>query len=175
MADIRIVSRADLQQTVADWLLLKTGLLDERQELANLCKVALMTDMLSDPDEIRPDPDSDDRKGWWGDMDAQAIWRGWPIGCKNWLLTRAKLGDAYSWEGDTVYRAENYTRIALQPLVDLKTCSSIEVSAERIGQDRIDVLVTMYRGPLVSVDLVFQDFWAAMTVEPQLSPYGWSP
>ena len=89
--DVRIVSKADLRETVADWLLLKTGNLDERQELANYCKVALMTDAMSDPDEIRPDPDSDDRRGWWADMDAGPIWRGWRIGTKNWLLTRAKI------------------------------------------------------------------------------------
>jgi phage gp46-like protein len=174
MPDVRIVSKADLRETVADWLLLKTGNLDERQELANYCKVALMTDMLSDPDEIRPDPDSDDRKGWWGDMDAAEIWRGWRIGCKNWLLARAKISDSYSWEGDTVYRAENYTRMALQPLVDRKMCSGINVQAERVGHDRIDVRVIVHRGPRVAVDLLFQDLWSAMTEEPQLSPYGWS-
>jgi len=174
MSDIRIVSKADLRTTVADWLLLPNGYLDQRQELANLCKVALMTDKLSDVDEIRPDPDSDDRRGWWADMDAQAIWRGWPIGTKNWLLTRAKISDAYSWEGDTVFRAENYTREAVRPLVDMKICSGIEVKAERVGRDRIDVRVTIYRGPLVAIDLLFQDLWAAITEEPVLSPYGWS-
>src|SRR5262252_1018193 len=139
--DVRIVSIADLRQTIADWLLLKNGLLDQRQELANYCKVALLTDALSDLNEIRPDPDSDDRRGWWGDMDAQAIWRGWPIGTKNWLLTRAKISDAYSWEGDTVYRAENYTRAAVQPLVDMKMASGIDVHAERVEKERIDVRV----------------------------------
>src|SRR5262252_5822493 len=99
--DVRIVSKADLRETVADWLLLKTGNLDERQELANYCKVALMTDAMSDPDEIRPDPDSDDRRGWWADMDAGPIWRGWQIGTKNWLLTRDKIADSVAWEGDT--------------------------------------------------------------------------
>lgn len=175
MTDVRIVSTADLRQTVADWLLLKNGMLDQRQELANYCKVALMTDKLSDSDEIRPDPDSDDRRGWWGDMDAQSLYRGWPIGTKNWLLERAKVADAYAWEGDTVVRAENYTREALQPLVDMKLCSAIDVTAERVGRERIDVRVVVYRGPTAEVDLIFQDLWSAMTIEPQLSPYGWTP
>jgi phage gp46-like protein len=175
MPDVRIVSSAaSLRETVADWLLLKTGNLDERQALANYFKVALMTDMLSDVDEIRPDPDSDDRRGWWADAEAGPIWHGWKIGTKNWLLTRAKVADAYAWEGDTVYRAENYTREAVQPLVDLKICSAVDVTAERIDRDRIDVRVVVYRGPFVAVDLIFQDLWAAMTTEPQLSPYGWS-
>jgi len=174
MTDVRIVSSATLRETVADWLLLKNGLLDQRQELGNYCKVALMTDKLSDADEIRPDPDSDDRRGWWGDLDAQAIWRGWPIGTKNWLLERAKVADAYAWEGDTVFRAEDYTRQALQPLIDMKLCSSIFVTAERVGRERIDVRVIVYRGNVAEVDLLFQDLWAAMRVEPILSPYRWS-
>jgi len=172
--DVRIVSKADLRETVADWLLLKTGNLDERQELANYCKVALMTDAMSDPDEIRPDPDSDDRRGWWADMDAGPIWRGWRIGTKNWLLTRAKISDAYAWEGDTVYRAENYTRKALQPIVDMRMCSGIDVHAERVERERIDVRVIVFRGPLVAIDLLFQDLWSAITEEPVLSPYRWS-
>jgi len=172
--DARIVSKADLHATVADWLLLKNGLLDERQELANYVKVALMTDALSDPDEIRPDPDSDDRRGWWADMEAQPIWNGWMIGTKNWLLTRAKISDAYSWEGDTIIRAENYTRDAVNPLLKMKMCSAVYVKGERVGRDRIDVRVILFRGPLVAVDLLFQDLWAAITQEPILSPYGWS-
>jgi phage gp46-like protein len=173
MTDVRIVSVATLRDTVADWLLLPTGNLDQRQELANYVKVALMTDALSDVDEIRPDLDSDDRRGWWGDMDCQ-IWRGWPIGTKNWLLERAKISDAYSWEGDTVTRAENYTRDAVTPLVNLRLCSAVDVKAERVDRERIDVRVTIFRGPNPEIELLFQDLWAALIQEPVLSPYGWS-
>lgn len=175
MPDVRIVSQATLRETVADWLLLKSGNLDERDELANYCKVALMSDRLSDPQEIRPDPDSDDRRGWWGDMDAEVIWGGWPVGTKNWLLTRAKISDQYSAEGDTVIRAENYTRDAVRPLVDAKICSSITVKAERVGIDRIDVRVVVNRGPDVEVELIFQDLWAQLRIETPANPYGVSP
>jgi phage gp46-like protein len=172
MADIRIVSKADLRETVADWLLLKTGLIDERDELANLVKVALMTDRLSAPHEIRPDPDSDDRRGWWGDMDAENIWNGWPIGTKNWLLTRAKISDKYSWEGDTVVRAENYTREAVAPLVERKMASHVEVVARRTAIDKIDVRVIVSRGPDRDVELLFQDMWNQLREETPADPYG---
>jgi phage gp46-like protein len=161
MSDVRIVSSASLRGTVADWLLLPTGNLDESAELANYAKVALMTDALADNDEVLPDPDSTDRHGWWGDMDAGTIWQGWPIGTKNWLLTRAKIADLYAWEGDTVVRAENYTRDALQPLINYKICSAINVQAQRVGRDRIDVAVTIYRGPQIAIQLIFQDMWSA--------------
>jgi phage gp46-like protein len=174
MADIRIVSKADLWATVADWLLLPAGVLDESEELANYAKVALMTDRLSDVLEIRPDPDSDDRKGWWGDYQAE-LWRGWPIGTKNWLLTRAKINDTPSFEGDTVVRAETYTREALQPLVDMRLCSAINVRAARVGIERIDVGVVLYRGNLPEIALLFQDLWAAMREEPVTSVFGVIP
>jgi phage gp46-like protein len=172
MSDIRIVSSADLSRTVSDWLLLKSGNLDESEELANYVKVALMTDRLSDEWEVRPDPDSDDRKGWWGDLDANTIWRGWKIGTKNWLLTRAKISDMYSMEGDTVVRAETYTREALQPLIDMSLCSSINVTANRVDIDRIDVSVVIFRGPEAEIELVFQDLWNRLKEVPVLSPYG---
>lgn len=175
MPDVRIVSRATLRETVADWLLLKNGLLDERDELANMCKVALMTDRLSESYEIRPDPDSDDRKGWWGDMDSEVIWRGWPIGTKNWLLTRAKISDRYAWEGDTVVRAEAYTREAVAPLVNRKICSAIEVTAQRVDIDRINVRVVVYRGPDPEVELIFQDLWDRLREETPSNPYGTEP
>lgn len=172
MSDPRIVSVADLRGTVADWRLLSNGFLDETQELANYVKVALMSDRLSDPDEVRPDPDSDDRRGWWGDLDARAIWKGWPIGCRNWLLTRAKITDVQSWEGATVARAENYTRDALQAMVDLNMCSFIDVRATRVDVDRIDVSVIIYRGNVPEIELLFQDLWRQIQVVEVLSPYG---
>jgi phage gp46-like protein len=174
MADVRIISKFDWRETIADWQLLQNGLLDEREELANYVKVALMTNRLSEPTEIRPDPDSDDRNGWWGDYQAQEIHRGWPIGCKNWLLTRAKINDAPSMEGATVVRAEMYTREALQPLIDMRLCTAIDVKAARVGVDRIDVGVVVYRGNMPEVALLFQDLWNKMRVEPVLSPYGGS-
>src|SRR5262249_61839920 len=123
MTDIRIISQsppapspkiptlpAPVNQTIADWLLLSDGSLDETQELATLVKVALMTDRLADGGEVLPDPDSKDRRGWWGDYQAEEIWDGWPVGTKNWVLTRNPILDAFALEGDTVSRAEQYTR-----------------------------------------------------------------
>jgi phage gp46-like protein len=164
-----------LRETVADWLLLPNGNLDQRDELANYCKVALMSDALSDVGEELPDPDSDDRRGWWGDMQADVIWQGWPIGTKNWLLSRAKIADVHSAQGDTVSRAENYTRSALLPLIQMKLCSNIDVTAMRVGVERIDVRVVVYRGPTPEVNLVFQDLWNQMRIETPSNPYGYNP
>jgi len=172
VADPRVVSTANLAGTFADWNLLRSGNLDEREEICNYVKVALMTDRLAAIDEILPDPDSNDRRGWWGDLDAKAIWNGWQIGCRNWLLSRAKINEINSFEGDTVIRAETYTREALQPLIDMHLCSAVDVNAWRADKDEIDVSVVIYRGNMPDIELIFQDLWNQLKVVEIFSPYG---
>ena len=159
--DIRIINRQSLAGIWAD-IFFSNGALDETEALLTAVKVALLTDSLADPSDILPDPDSTDRRGWWGDTDAEVIWDGWPIGCKNWLLARAKITDAGSFEGATVSRAEGYTRIALQPFIDKQLCSRVDVSAVRVGKERIDVTAVLYRGPLADIELRFQDLWTGI-------------
>ena len=159
MTDIRVINVTNLAGIWADWLQLKTGDLDTTEELVNVVKVALLTDALADPNDILPDPDSEDRKGWWGDLEAETLWDGWPIGCKCWLLARAKITPAEAREGATVARAEGYVRTALQPMIDNRICTAINVTATRVGLSRIDVAVTVFRGPREEIQLQFQNLW----------------
>src|SRR4051812_10985524 len=159
MTDARLKGKASLEGVTMDLLLLDTGLLDEREELATSARVALGTDSLSDKSDILPDLDSTDRRGWWGDFEAEEIWGGWPIGCKNWLLTRAKITQAPSAEGSTLNRAKNYTLAALQPFVDKRVASNVAAIATQIGTERIDVEAKIYRGPLEEIDLRYQVLW----------------
>src|ERR1700747_3448027 len=103
MPDVHIVQKFDGYGVSLDWLLRPAGL-DQTAELANAVIVALGTDSLADIDEILPDPDDTDRRGWWGDLDAQEIWGGWELGCRLWLLSRAKILSAAASEGGTVER-----------------------------------------------------------------------
>ena len=160
MTDIRIVNHTSLAGIWADWLQLGDGTLDQTEELVNVVKVALLTDAIADPTDILPDPDSTDRRGWWGDLEAETLWNGWPIGCKCWLLKRAKITPAQAREGSTLARAESYVRVALQPMIDNLICSAFDVSVTRVGLERIDVLVTVYRGPREEIQLQFQDLWS---------------
>jgi len=167
ITDIHIVNNASIEGVWDDWFMNSEGLLDESEVLANVVKVALLTDRRAGIREILPDPDSNDRRGWWGDLDAEEIWDGWPIGCRNWLLSRAKILGPGASEGATVVRAEEYTRLALQPLIDKGVCTAIDVVAERILSDatqtqlhRIDVTVKIYRGPREEIELKFQDLWS---------------
>jgi phage gp46-like protein len=159
MTDIRVINVTDLTGIWADWLLKPDGTLDETEELVNIVKVTLLTCALADPNDVLPDPDSSDRKGWWGDVDAEMIWDGWPIGSKIWLLRRAKITPIDAQEGATVVRAEQYCRTSLQPMIDKRICSRIDVTAMRNGVEQIDVWVQVYRGPNMLIDLRFQNMW----------------
>src|SRR5690348_14195949 len=111
--DARLKEFFSLEAVTMDMILTPSHQIDDREQLATAVRVALGTDALAGPNDVLPDPDSTDRRGWWGDMDAEKIWGGWPIGCKNWLLTRAKISDEFSVEGSTVARAQAYTEDAL--------------------------------------------------------------
>jgi len=138
---------------------LDDGTLDDTQALATAVIVALGTDALADPSDILPDPDSTDRRGWWGNLDAQEIWGGWDIGCKLWLLTRSKITGAEAWEGATVTRVEQYIRDAIQPFIDRRIGSKMLVQAERVGRDQINAVVRLYRGPELEIELQYQILW----------------
>jgi phage gp46-like protein len=160
MADIALHQfPVELEGVTMDWLKTQLGVLSEEEELATAVRVALGTDRLASTEEILPDPDSTDRKGWWGDMDAEEIWDGWKIGCKNWLLLRAKISDEFSWEGATLQRAYAYTREALQPFIDKQIASQVNVKAARKGKSEIDVTVTLYRGPKQAIQLRYAYLW----------------
>jgi phage gp46-like protein len=165
MTDIRLVQSGVFPaqtEVSVDWLLLGDGTLDSSEALATAVIVALGTDRLADLDDILPDPDSTDRHGWWGDLDADVIWDGWPIGTRLWLLKREKITGAGAARGSTLTRIDSYIREAIQPFIDRRIASSMEVAVERTGLERIDALVRLYRGPELAVDLRYQVLWAGI-------------
>jgi phage gp46-like protein len=164
MTDARLIQRFDFPNAInIDLLLLGNGTLDTSEELATAVIVALGTDRLAFQSDILPDPDSTDRAGWWGDLDADVIWGGWPIGCRLWLLKRSKIVGPEARGGATVSLVEQYIREAIQPFIDLRIASAMDVQAVRVGLQRIDALVRLYRGPEVAVDLRYQVLWDELT------------
>ena len=157
--DARLKEFFSLEAVTMDMILTPSHQIDDREQLATAVRVALGTDALAGPNDVLPDPDSTDRRGWWGDMDAEKIWGGWPIGCKNWLLTRAKISDEFSVEGSTVARAQAYTEDALQPFIDQKIASEIQAVATRTADDRIEVRAKIFRGPIEEIALRYQQVW----------------
>lgn len=162
MPDLRLkqLTNFPAYQVSIDFALTAEGIaLDEREALATAVVLALGLDARARDDEVLPDPDDDDRRGWWADIDASEIWDAWPVGTRLWLLRRAKITNLGAEEGSTLARAEAYATEALQPFQDKRICSRFEVHAIRSDVNRIDMLVTMYRGPLLMVDLRYQILW----------------
>lgn len=159
--DIRLVQNTQFPKysVTVDWQLMNDGTLDDTQALATAVIVALGTDRLAGSGDILPDPDSNDRRGWWGDMDAQAIWDGWPIGSRLWLLMRDKIEGPNAARGATTVRVEQYIREAIRPFLERRIGSHMEVEASRIGKEQINALVRIYRGPLLEIELRYQVLW----------------
>lgn len=161
--DIRIVQRGDEFEAVTlDWLLTSAGQLDTGQELATAVIVALCTDRRALPDDTLPNPDSDDRRGWWADTDADLIWAGWPIGSRLWLLSREKITGPAARQGDLMARIESYMHEAIQPFIDIGVATAKEIEVSRLGLERIDATVTLYRGDRDEVALRFQSVWTQL-------------
>jgi len=163
--DIRFVQNDQFPKysVTTDWQLLDDGTLDDTMALATAVVVALGTDALASVDDRLPDPDSTDRGGWWGDMDADTIWNGWPIGSKLWLLRRSAIEGTDAKFGATQTWVMNYIMDSIQPFIDRKIASRYEILSVRVDKQRIDAVVRLFRGPRTSIDLSYQALWDGMT------------
>jgi phage gp46-like protein len=159
--DIRFLQQLDFPAYAVelDWLMNDLGLIVDGFDLQSAIIVALGTDALAPPDQELPDPDATDRRGWWGDLDAQELWGGWPVGCLLWLLQRAKLTGAGARGGSTLSRADGWTRDAMQPFTENLIATRIDVFAETLDTNRIDVAVAVYRGQQPQVELRYSELW----------------
>lgn len=165
MADIRIVQVGATEAVTLDWLLTTNALLpsqnglDETQALATAVTIAFCTDRLAETSDVLPIPGSTDRKGWWGDDSASDIWNGWPVGSRLWLMTRDKITDSKYSGGSTASRASAFANECLQPFVDQKIISDFDIDVVQVNAQRVDMTVTLYRGPLPAISLQFQSLW----------------
>jgi phage gp46-like protein len=163
--DIRTVQNTFFPQysVTIDWQLLSDGTLDDSMALATAMVVALGTNGLATATDLLPDPDSTNREGWWGDMDADTIWNGWPIGSRLWLLRRSAIEGPDAKFGATQTWVMNYIREALQPFIDRKIASRYQIMSARVSTQQIDVVIRVYRGPIAAIDLMYQLLWQGIT------------
>ena len=166
MPDIRIVQAITLKSVSMDWLLSPITGIDETQALATAIMVALNTDRRALPDDVLPQPTPPgqlpDLRGWWGDLDAETIWNGWPIGSRLWLMTRDKITDSGARQGATIEKARRFIAEALDPFVAARICSSYAIALRQVGTERITGTVTIFRGPKSAIALQFQDLWTEL-------------
>lgn len=112
--------------------------------------VSLFTWRRANPDDELP---ATDLMGWWGDSYADV--QGDRIGSRLWLLSRTVL------TADTVRRAEEYVREALQWLLDDQVATAVHVSAQRAGLSALSVSVLVTRAESGQVvNLRFADVWS---------------
>jgi phage gp46-like protein len=159
--DIRYLQQLDFPAYAVelDWLMNDQNLIVDGYDLQSAVIIALGTDARAPSTEELPDPDATDRRGWWGDMDAEELWGGWPVGCLLWLLQRAKITGPGSRDGSTLARAEGWTREAMAPFTVRRIASQIDVLAEQIDTQRIDVGVVISRGPEAAIELRYSELW----------------
>lgn len=160
-SDVRFLQQLDFPAYAVelDWMMTDQRLIADGYDLQSAVIVALGTDALAPAGEELPDPDATDRRGWWGDMDADEIWGGWPVGCLLWLLQRVSITGAAARHGSTEARADGWTRAAMKPFTERLIASRIDVDTSQPWIDRIDVGVTIYRGPTPVVELRYSDLW----------------
>jgi phage gp46-like protein len=125
--------------------------------------VSLFTDRKAEPDDELPDPNSSERRGWWGDLTIPDLPSGGDkYGSKLWLLERSKTTP------EVIAKAKQYIEEALDWLVEDGVAFRVEVEVERQGTVGSDVLafhVKIHRGDNDIVVLNFSDQWAAQFAE----------
>lgn len=156
MADIRVVWDAEMLR--GDWLL-AGGTLDETHQLVTAVAVALFTHRTALRDDRLPDPSSSDRRGWWGDFEAQEIRGGWPVGSRLWLISREKQTE------ETRQRAEDHIREAMTPFIDIGLIESFDLEVDWFAFERLGAEIVLNRGPRGTIAIRFERLWDQLIEE----------
>lgn len=96
--------------------------------------------------------DDADRQGWWGDCAPSES--GDQIGSWLWLLRRRTLTD------DTLRDAREYAEEALRWMTDDEIVTTVTVTAERMGNDRLNLVVLLTELNGETLKLAFEDTWS---------------
>ena len=163
MPDIRLVQSPEAFPKYSipiDWLLLDDGTLDDTQALATAVIVALGTDRLASPDDVLPIRTRTDRAGWWGDLDAEELFGRLADRHQAVAAASAPRSSARKTRRARPSRASSSTSARRSSRSSIsRIASRFDVEAWRVGTERIDALVMIYRGPTRPVDLRFQVLW----------------
>ncbi|MDP1628865.1 phage GP46 family protein [Parvibaculum sp.] len=143
MGDIRARWNAD--KGSVDWEVV-AGALASGGDLETAVLLSLFTWARAREDDILPDgrparAAAADRKGWWGNLDGEALHGQREIGSRLWLLARETRSER------TRTRAADYAREALRWLVADNIAAAVHVTAEWQGAgdggDRLALLVSV--------------------------------
>lgn len=148
------LAQAPLPLAVLDWdgsytlrQVLQGGFLESGDDLATSVYISLFTDRLADASDAIPDG-SNDRRGWWGDLD-QAV----PIGSRLWLLDRSKLTP------DVAKRAKDYINESLKWMIDDKVVAAVTVTTTIVAPNMLSVLIVLQQSSGATRAIAFQWAW----------------
>ncbi|PMQ04154.1 hypothetical protein DyAD56_15815 [Dyella sp. AD56] len=145
MSDITTVWNTSLSR--GDWVVAGADL-QSGDDLTTAIYVSLFTDRLANASDPIPDG-SDDRRGWWGDLDAD-----YPIGSRLWLLGREKL------TAQIPAKAKGFITEALQWMLDDGVVSSITVTASIVQPNMLATQLVLQRPDGTQLSVAFNWAWA---------------
>lgn len=115
--------------------------------------ISLFSDKRANIEDIIPDLNSDDRRGWWGDTLNNSL-----IGSKFWLLSREKTGLNLN---STV---EEYTLDALKWMVSDGIAKSVTCTVTRTGTYSYRIATKISRSNNNDITFTFYYNWLAQTI-----------
>ena len=95
--------------------------------------ISLFSDRRANDDDVLPDPNSTDKRGWWGDLAPPDV-DGDQIGSRLWLLSREKT------IASTIPKTKGYITESLEWMLEDKIAKKVEVEVERQGTPGNDIL-----------------------------------
>jgi phage gp46-like protein len=117
--------------------------------------ISLFSDRRARDDDLLLDVDNIDKRGWWGD-DVLPIVEGDKIGSRLWLLLREKTTP------ETLTRAKEYIREALQWMIDDEIAKSLDIEVERQaseGNDRLAFRVSILKQDDTKIAFEYDTIW----------------
>ena len=124
--------------------------------LGSAVLLSLFCDRRAGEDDLVPDLDNQDRRGWWGDLVSEYADAGDQIGSRLWLLERSKATK------ENAERAKEYIYEALQWLIDdgIAVRVGAETSIEGPPENRwLAMRAEVYRSDGSKVAVAFDNQW----------------
>ncbi|ANI28916.1 MULTISPECIES: phage GP46 family protein [Yersinia] len=135
----------NVNESIGDWSQ-SAGLgLADGDDLKTAILISLFTDRQARADDVLDDAD---RRGWWGDTDTEQA-----IGSRLWLLRRQKLTT------QVAIKAEDYAREALAWLISDQVVSSINVAAQIIYPNRLNLIIRYQQPGKTQTAVKFSWVW----------------
>ena len=156
--DIKMLWDTDLEEGDIQF---DKGDLVREDGLETAMLMSLYTDRQADIDDVLLDSNSDDRRGWWGDIVNNT--NNDKIGSRLWLLQRATTTD------NTLVDAKFYIEECLQWMIDDGVCQDIVVEVERQNRDdgsaTLASKISILKSDGTTTAIKFADLWDAQIGE----------